>query len=221
MLYSLIGKKVGMTQIYDGDNDLLSVTVIEAGPCCVVQVKTTDSDGYNAIQIGFGDKKVKHLSNGLRGHFEKSGVSPAVSLGEVLCAEAPEHKVGDVLTVGGFTEGQTVDIVSTTKGRGFQGVVKRHGFKGGPASHGSGFHRRGGSFGQCQWPGRVDKGRKMPGRMGGRRRTVQNLEVVKVLEDKNILLIKGSVPGFRGARLLVRSAKKARKTVAGEKAQKS
>ncbi len=209
-----------MTQIYDGDNALLSVTVIEAGPCSVVQVKTTDSDGYNAIQIGLGDRKEKHLSNGLRGHFKKSGVSPAIFLGEVRCAEAPEHKVGDVLTVGGFSEGQTVDIFSATKGRGFQGVVKRHGFSGGPSSHGSGFHRRGGSFGQCQWPGRVDRGRKMPGRMGGRRRTVQNLEVVKVLEDKNILLIKGSVPGARGARLLVRSAKKSR-TVAAEKAQKS
>ncbi len=210
-----------MTQIYDGNNTLVAVTVIEAGPCRVVQVKTTDSDGYNAIQIGFGDRKEKHLSNGLRGHFKKSGVSPAVSLGELRCAEAPEYQVGDVFTVGGFTEGQTVDIVGATKGRGFQGVVKRHGFSGGPSSHGSGFHRRGGSFGQCQWPGRVDKGRKMPGRMGGWRRTVQNLQVVKVLEDKNILLIKGSVPGARGTRLLVRSAKKGGKTNAGKKAQKS
>ncbi len=210
-----------MTQIYDGDNTLVAVTVIEAGPCRVVQVKTTDSDGYNAIQIGLGDRKAKHLSNGLRGHFEKSGVSPAAVLGEVRCAEAPEHQVGDVLTVGGFAEGQTVDIVGVTKGRGFQGVVKRHGFSGGPSSHGSGFHRRGGSFGQCQWPGRVDRGRKMPGRMGASRRTVQNLKVVKVLEDKNILLIKGSVPGARGTGLLVRAAKKGGKTAAGQNAQKS
>ena len=211
-----------MTHVYDGDNILVAVTVIEAGPCRVIQVKTTDSDGYNAIQIGVGDRKEKHLSNGLRGHFKKSGVSPAVSLREVRCVKAPEHKVGDVFTVGGFAEGQTVDVIGLTKGRGFQGVVKRHGFSGGPASHGSGFHRRGGSFGQCQWPGRVDRGRKMPGRMGGWKRTVQNLKVVKVLEDKNIILIKGSVPGARGMQLLVRAAKKAKgRNTAGQEAQKS
>ena len=211
MLYSLIGKKIGMTQIYDGDNTLVSVTVIEAGPCSVIQVKTTDSDGYNAIQIGFGNRRAKRIDNGLLGHLDKAGAAPLSFLGEVSCKEAPEQKVGDVLTVAGFTEGQKVDIVGSTKGRGFQGVVRRFGFKGGPASHGSTFHRRGGSFGQCQWPGRVDKGRKMPGHMGAVQRTVQNLKVVKILEDKNILLVKGSVSGAMGTRLLVRSSKKGAK----------
>jgi large subunit ribosomal protein L3 len=212
MLYTLIGKKLGMTQIYDGNNSLIPVTVVEAGPCCVVQVKTEESDGYNAIQIGFGTRKASRLSNAQRGHFKRARVDPARRLREVRFAGKPDTKVGEVFTIEGFFEGQKVDVIGLTKGRGFQGVVRRFGFSGGPASHGSMMHRRGGSYGQCQWPGEVYKGRKMPGRMGGGRRTVQNLSVVKVLSDKNLILLRGSVPGAEGSELILRAAKKARKT---------
>ena len=212
MLYTLIGKKLGMTQVYDGNNSLIPVTVVEAGPCCVVQVKTEESDGYNAIQIGFGTRKASRLSNAQRGHFKRARVDPARRLREVRFAGKPDTKAGEVFTVEGFSEGQKVDVIGLTKGRGFQGVVRRFGFSGGPASHGSMMHRRGGSYGQCQWPGEVYKGRKMPGRMGGGRRTVQNLSVVKVLSDKNLILLRGSVPGAEGSELILRAAKKARKT---------
>jgi len=212
MLYTLIGKKLGMTQIYDGNNSLIPVTVVEAGPCCVAQVKTEESDGYNAIQIGFGTRKASRLSNAQRGHFKRARVDPARRLREVRFAGKPDTKVGEVFTIEGFFEGQKVDVIGLTKGRGFQGVVRRFGFSGGPASHGSMMHRRGGSYGQCQWPGEVYKGRKMPGRMGGGRRTVQNLSVVKVLSDKNLILLRGSVPGAEGSELILRAAKKARKT---------
>ena len=166
MNYTLIGKKVGMTQVYDGENRLLPVTVVEAGPCYVTHVKTTDSDGYNAIQIGYGSKKTKRISKSDRGHFKKSGVDPKAKLREVRCNETSEYKVGDVLTVSGFEVGQIVDIVGVTKGKGFQGVVRRYNFSGGNATHGSMSHRRGGSYGQCQWPGRVYKGRKNAGAHG-------------------------------------------------------
>lgn len=212
MLYTLLGKKVGMTQVYDGDNTLVPVTVIEAGPCSVTQVKTTETDGYNAVQIGYGRRKPSRLSKPQAGHFKKAGVDPAQRLKEVRCNGAPEQQAGDVLTVSGFSEGQKVDIIGVTKGRGFQGVVKRWGFSGGPASHGSMTHRRGGSYGQCQWPGEVYKGRKMPGHMGATQRTVQNLKVVKVIEDKNIILVKGSIPGANGSQVMVRSAKKVKKS---------
>ncbi len=212
MLYTLIGKKLGMTQIYEGEDTLVPVTVIEAGPCQVLQVKTLNRDGYNAVQIGYGRKKDNRLIKAEKGLYKKLKVDPAERLREVRCDEEPEYDEGQVLTVTGFDEGQKVDIVGVSKGKGFQGVVKRWGFKGGPRSHGSMFHRRGGSFGQSQWPGEVYKGRKMPGRMGHTRRTVQNLKVVRIMEEKNILLVKGSVPGANGSQVLVRTAKKSRKS---------
>ena len=212
MNFTLIGKKVGMTQIFDENNSLVPVTVIEAGPCAITQVKTTQSDNYNAVQIGFGPKKRYRSSKAMLGHFKKSGTAPFARLTEVRCQGEPEWKAGQVLTVAGFKGVPKVDVMAITKGQGFQGVVKRWGFSGGPASHGSMMHRRGGSYGQCQWPGKVYKGRKMPGHMGAVRRTVQNLKIVKVLEDKNLLLLKGSVPGANGAYILVRAAKKIRKT---------
>ncbi len=208
MIYTLIGKKVGMTQVYDGENRLLPVTVVEAGPCYVAQVKTSDTDGYNAIQIGYGSKRAKRITKSEAGHFKKAGVEAKATLREVRCPESTEYKVGDVLTVSGFEEGQKVDIVGVTKGKGFQGVMKRYNFGGGPDSHGSMTHRRGGSYGQCQWPGRVYKGRKMPGHMGHVRRTVQNLQVVRIIEDKNVILLKGSLPGANGSQILIRTAKK-------------
>jgi large subunit ribosomal protein L3 len=210
MNYTLIGKKIGMTQVYDEDRNLIPVTVIEAGPCPVVQVKTEETDGYDAVQIGFGSKKKKNVAKAQQARFEKAGVEPTAVLREVR-GKSEDIKVGETLTVSGFKEVAKVDIIGTTKGRGFQGVMKRWNFAGGPASHGSMFHRRGGSYGMCQWPGHVIKGKKMPGHMGDKQRTVQNLKVVKVIEDKNLILIKGSVPGANGTNVIVRSAIKTKK----------
>ena len=195
-----------MTQVFDDASRLIPVTVIEAGPCPVIQVKSAEKDGYDAIQIGFRAQKEHRLSKGELGHLQKAGVDAVAELSEFRIDGESEVKAGDVLTVERFKEGQKVDVIGTSKGRGFQGVVKRHGFAGGPASHGSMFHRRGGSYGFCQWPGHVIKGKKMPGRMGGDQRTVQNLEIVKVIAEDNLILIRGSIPGSRGGLVTVRTA---------------
>ena len=208
MNVALLGKKIGMTQVFDDANRLVPVTVIEAGPCPVTQVKSTEKDGYDAVQIGYRPQKEHRLSKAALGHFKKAGVEPVAELQEFRTNGDNELSVGDILTVEKFEEGQKIDVIGTSKGRGFQGVVKRHGFSGGPASHGSMFHRRGGSYGMCQWPGHVIKGKKMPGHMGDARRTVQNLQVVKVVAEKNLILIKGSVPGSRGSLVTVRTAVK-------------
>jgi large subunit ribosomal protein L3 len=210
MSTTLIGKKVGMTQIYMDSGELVPVTVIEAGPCPVVQVKRADTDGYNAIQIGFGSKKEKNTSKGALGHFKKAGTSALRHLREIRLDSEPQEEAGSTLSVDIFDGEEKVDVIGTTKGRGFQGVVKRWNFAGGPASHGSMFHRRGGSYGMCQWPGKVIKGKKMPGHFGTDRRTVQNLKVVKILPEKNLILVKGSVPGATGSTILVRKAIKKR-----------
>ena len=208
MLYTLLGTKIGMTKVFDSEGRSIPVTVIKTGPCPVVQIKTEGRDGYSCLQIGYGEVKAGNVSKSERGHTIKAKVDPLRRLKEIRFEGESEYGVGDVLTASGFSEGETVDVVGVSKGQGFQGVVKRFGFKGGPASHGSMFHRRGGSYGQCQWPGEVHKGRKMPGRMGGIGRTVQNLEVIKILENRNIILVKGSVPGPNGGEVLVRRAKK-------------
>ena len=197
-----------MTQVFNDENRLIPVTVIEAGPCPVIQIKSAEKDGYDSIQIGFRAQKEHRLSKAELGHLEKAEVAPVAELSEFRTNGETDIKVGDVLTVEHFKAGQKIDVIGTSKGRGFQGVVKRHGFAGGPASHGSMFHRRGGSYGFCQWPGHVIKGKKMPGRMGGNQRTVQNLEVVKVIAEKNLILIKGSIPGSRGGLVTVRTAVK-------------
>lgn len=208
MNVTLLGKKIGMTQVFDEQNRLVPVTVIEAGPCPVTQVKSDETDGYNAIQIGFRPQKEHRLSKAALGHFKKAGVAPVSELREFRTAADTGLNLGDVLTVERFKAGQKIDVIGTSKGRGFQGVVKRYGFAGGPASHGSMFHRRGGSYGMCQWPGHVIKGKKMPGHMGDVQRTVQNLQVVKVIADKNLILVKGSIPGSRGSLVTVRTAVK-------------
>ncbi len=210
MKTTLLGKKIGMTQVFDENNRLVPVTVIEAGPCPVTQVKTSEKDGYSAVQIGFRAQKEHRLSKAALGHFKKAGVEPLAELREFRVENEGELNVGDVLTVEKFEAGQKIDVIGTSKGRGFQGVVKRYGFAGGPASHGSMFHRRGGSYGMCQWPGHVIKGKKMPGHMGDVQRTVQNLTVVKVLADKNLILVKGSIPGSRGSLVSVRTAVKSK-----------
>ena len=207
----IIGKKLGMTQVYDGANTLVPVTVIEAGPCPVTQIKTAQSDGYEAVQIGFGAQKTQRISKPELGHLKKAGAEPLRKLAEFRVENASEFKLGDVITVAKFSEGQMVDIIGTTKGRGFQGVMKRYNFDGQPQTHGHMMHRRPGSVGCRQTPGHVYKGRKMPGHMGQVRRTTQNHPIVKILEDKNILLIKGSIPGAKGDIVIVRPAKKAKK----------
>lgn len=213
MIQTLLGKKLGMTQIYDEDHVLVPVTVVEAGPCPVVQVKTAKTDGYSAVQIGFGKDKEKHLSKGKHGHLKKAGVDLVRRLTEVRFDADPDCQPGDVVTVEAFAEGQMVDVVGVTKGKGFQGVVKRFRVAGGPASHGSMFHRRIGSIGMRQTPGRVFKNQKMPGHMGSKRRTVQNLRIVKIDAEKNILLVRGAIPGANGGAVLIRAAIK-RKTQA-------
>lgn len=213
MITTLLGKKVGMTRVYDAQNVLVPVTVVEAGPCPVVQVKTTETDGYNAVQIAFNEKREKLLSQAELGHLKKNGSAKAYArLAEVRLKAAPTVKSGDVVTVAAFAEGAFVDVIGTTKGKGFQGVIKRHGMAGGPAAHGSMFHRRVGSIGMRMTPGRTLPGQRMPGHMGNKQRTVQNLQIVKVLPEKNVLLIRGGIPGANGSDVVIRaSIKKAAK----------
>ena len=207
MISSLLGKKLGMTQVYDAQNVLVPVTVVEAGPCAVVQVKTTATDGYNAVQIGFSSKKSKNTSAAEKQHAGKAGLADAPRvLSEVRLTDAPTLKVGDIVNVSTFTEGQLVDVIGITKGKGFQGVVKRYRVAGGPATHGSMFHRRIGSVGMRQTPGRVWKNQAMPGHMGQLQRTMQNLRVVKIVAEKNLILVKGAIPGANGDDVIVRSA---------------
>lgn len=209
MITSLLGKKLGMTQVYDADNVLVPVTVVEAGPCSVLQVKTVESDGYNAVQIGFAAKKTKNTSRAELNHAKKAGLESAPRvLSEVRLPDAPTHKIGEVVTVETFKEGQFVDVIGVSKGKGFAGVVKRFRVGGGPAAHGSMFHRRIGSVGMRQTPGRVWKNQKMPGHMGSERRTVQNLRVVKIIADRNLILVKGAIPGANGDDVVVRLASK-------------
>ncbi len=205
---SLIGKKLGMTQIFDDEGHRVTVTVIEAGPCSVIQRKTTQTDGYEAIQIGFGPQKEQRVTKPLAGQFKKAGVDTQRELREVRVDASDETKAGDTLTAAVFEETQFVDVLGTTKGKGFQGVVRRHGFSGGRASHGSHMHRRPGSIGMCTTPARVFKGKKMPGQMGNTNITVQNLKVVQVRADENLILLKGAVPGANGSTLVLREALK-------------
>jgi len=201
-----------MTQVFDSNNKAVPVTVVEAGPCPITQIKTIETDGYNAVQIGYQSKKTKRSSKAALGHAKKAGLEAAPRfVREVRCDEAPELSAGDVLDVTQFEEGQKIDVIGLTKGRGFQGVVKRFRVKGGPASHGSMFHRRIGSIGLCQWPGHVFKNQKMPGQMGQKQRTVQNLKIVKVDAEKNLLLVKGGIPGAIGDTVVVRAAIKTKK----------
>jgi len=207
MISSLLGKKIGMTQVYDAQNVLVPVTVVEAGPCAVVQVKTQAADGYNAVQLGFSAKKVKNTSKAELNHAKQAGLAQAPRvLGEVRLPVAPTAKVGDVVTVTVFAEGEFVDVIGISKGKGFQGVVKRFRVAGGPAAHGSMFHRRIGSIGMRQTPGRTWKNQRMPGHMGGERRTMQNLRVVKIIAEKNLILVRGAIPGANGDDVIVRTA---------------
>ena len=209
MKKGIIGKKLGMTQIFDEKGNVIPVTVIEAGPCVVAQVKTNETDGYDAIQLGFGDVKTKHINKPEMGHFAKSKLENKKHLREFRLEDISSYKVGDEIKADIYAVGEKVDIQGTSKGKGFQGVIKRHGQHRGPMGHGSMYHRRPGSMGACTTPGRVFKGKKLPGHMGSVTVTIQNLDVVAVDMDKNVILVKGSVPGAKGAILKIKSAVKA------------
>ena len=206
----LIGKKLGMTQIFDEQGKVIPVTVIEAGPCVVAQVKTVETDGYNAIQLGFGDVKESKINTPENGHFAKSKLTPKKHLREFRLDSVENINVGDELKADTFTAGDQLDIQGTSKGKGFQGVIKRHGQSRGPMGHGSMYHRRPGSMGPTSTPGRVFKGKKLPGHMGSQTITIQNLEVVRVDLDKNVILVKGSVPGAKGAILKLKTSVKSK-----------
>ena len=206
----LIGRKIGMTQIFDESGKVIPVTVIEAGPCAVTQVKTIETDGYQAIQLGFGDIKEKKLTKPVKGHFTKVNVTPKKHLREFRLDSVEGLTVGQELKADVFAAGDKLDIQGTSKGKGFQGVIKRHGQHRGPMGHGSMYHRRPGSMGPTSTPGRVFKGKKLPGHMGSQTISIQNLEVVRVDLDKNVILVKGSVPGAKGAILKLKSSVKSK-----------
>ncbi|MCE9538377.1 MAG: 50S ribosomal protein L3 [Bacteroidetes bacterium] len=196
----IIGKKVGMTSVFSANGKYMPCTVIEAGPCVVTQVKTLEKDGYTSVQLAYDEKKEKNTSSAMKGHFAKAGTTPKRKIVEFK-AFATEKNLGEAVTVDLFAEGDFVDIVGTSKGKGFQGVVKRHGFGGvGGTTHGQHDRLRApGSLGASSWPSRVFKGMRMGGRMGGDRVTIQNLEVIKVIAEKNLIIIKGSIAGAKGS----------------------
>lgn len=206
MTSGILGKKLGMTQVFDAEGKVIPVTVIEAGPCTVVQRKTAGHDGYDAVQIGYGRKKAQRVGKPLLGHFQKAGKGAFGALKELRVTSDSALDVGQEIKVDIFHEGEFVDVTGQTKGRGFTGVVKRWGFKGGRATHGSMFHRAPGSIGASAWPSRVIKNMKMGGHYGDERVTVLNLKVVAVQPDKNILLVRGAVPGAKNSLVFVRRA---------------
>ena len=206
----LLGEKLGMTQVWDENNKVVPVTVVQAGPSVVTQVRTPDVDGYSAIQIAFGAIDPRKVNKPDAGHFAKAGVTPRRHIIEVRTPDASEYTLGQELTAGIFETGQVVDVVGTTKGKGFAGVMKRHGFHGLRASHGvKRAHRSAGSIGACATPGRVFKGKKMAGRMGGDRQTTQNLKVQAVDIERGLILIKGAIPGSKGGIVFIHTAAKA------------
>ena len=211
MKKGIIGKKIGMTQIFDEKGNVVPVTVIEATPNVVAQVKTVETDGYNSIQLGYEEVKDKHINKPEKAHFTKAGLAAKKRLRQFRVEDVENYKVGDEVKADIFEAGEKIDVQGTTKGKGFQGVIKRHGQHRGPMGHGSMYHRRPGSMGSTSTPGRVFKGKKLPGHMGRVTVTIQNLDVVRVDMDKNVILVKGSVPGAKGAILKIKSAVKASK----------
>ena len=215
MTKAILGEKLGMTQIFKEDL-VIPVTVLKAGPCVVTQVKVAERDGYEAIQLGYGDVKPDKVNQPMKGHFKKANSDPLRFLAEVPLSAA-DYKLGQKVKVDVFAEGDRTDVSGVSKGKGFSGVVKRWGFAGGPASHGARFHRSPGAIGACATPSRVFKGKKMPGRMGTDNVTVQNLLVVGVDLERDLLLLKGAVPGPRGSLLLIRESVKGKKKQSGKR----
>lgn len=212
MSKAILGKKLGMTQIFTEEGAVVPVTVVEASPNVVVRVKTVDTDGYNSIQIGYGDIKEKHLTKPVKGQFDKAGVKPVKYLRELRLDDTPEYTVGQTLAADIFASGDLVDVIGTSKGKGFAGTIERHGFHRGPMGHGSKSHREPGSFGPMTsgGGGKVVKGKKLPGQYGGNQATVLRLSVVKVDMDKNLILIKGGIPGAKGSLVMIRDTVKPR-----------
>ncbi len=209
MKKAIIGKKIGMTQIFDENGKVVPVTVIEAGPCMISQKKTTEKDGYDAVQMGFGDVSPKHVNKPLKGHFDKFDVAPKKVLKECRFEDTSSYNVGDVIKADVFENGEKVDVIGTSKGKGYAGVIKRWNFRRLKETHGSGpVVRKGGSIGACSDPSRVFKGKKMSGHLGAERVTVQNLKVAKVDVDNNLIAIKGAVPGPNGGIVLIRDSVK-------------
>ncbi|KON85811.1 50S ribosomal protein L3 [Sporosarcina globispora] len=208
MTKGILGRKIGMTQVFAENGDLIPVTVVEAAPNVVLQKKSVDTDGYEAIQLGFEDKRDKLSNKPEKGHVAKANTAPKRFVREFRGADLGQYEVGQEVKVDIFAEGETVDVTGISKGKGFQGAIKRHGQSRGPMAHGSRYHRRPGSMGPVA-PNRVFKGKLLPGRMGGEQITVQNLEIVKVDAERNLLLIKGNVPGARKALVKIKSAVKA------------
>lgn len=206
----LIGKKVGMTQVYDEKGILIPVTVIEAGPCTVVGVRTKEKDGYSAVQVGFGSKKAKNTSKTIIGNVKQAGLeqNPPALIKEFRTESDPAMEIGSQLKADIFAEGEFLDISGTSKGKGYAGVMKRHHFKGGRDGHGGGWHRKPGSIGCREIPGNILKGKRMPGQLGNTKTTVQNLRIVRVSADENLIFVRGAVPGPNGGTLLVKKAKK-------------
>lgn len=209
---AILGKKIGMTQIFDEEGLVIPVTVIEAGPCTVVQKKTIETDGYNAVKVGFEDIPERKLNKPERGLFSKINVSPKRYLKEFRFEDCDKFEVGQEIKVNDmFAAGDVVDVSGISKGKGFQGAIKRHGFSIGRKTHGSKYHRGAGSMGSATTPGRIFKGKKLPGHMGAERVTIQNLNVVRVDAERNLLLVKGSVPGPKGGLLIIKDAVKSSK----------
>ncbi len=212
MIKAIIGKKLGMTQVFAIDGKRIPVTVVEAGPCTVTQKKSEQTDGYNALQIGFGAKKAQRTNKPEMGHLKAAGKGSFSFLREVQADNIDDFNVGDEITCNTvFAAGDKIDVTGTSKGKGFQGVIKRWGFSGGRATHGSKFHRHGGAIGQSASPAKVFKGKKMAGQMGNERSTAQNLEVIEVRPEQNIILIKGAIPGSRNSLIMIQKAVKSAK----------
>ena len=211
MQKAILAKKLGMTQIFDETGKVIPVTVIEAGPNAVIQKKTVENDGYEAVQVGFVDLKEKKTNKPTKGHFAKAGVTPKKFIKEFRLDDVSALNVGDEIKADIFEAGEKVDVAGITKGKGYAGTIKRWGQHRGPMTHGSGYHRGPGSMGMCSDPGRVFKGKRLPGHMGVERVTIQNLAVVRVDAEKNIILIKGGVPGPKGGLLIVKNTVKGRK----------
>jgi len=206
-MLGIIGRKVGMTQVFNEKGDAIPATLIEAGPCPIIQVKTLEKDGYAAVQLGFGDKREKNLTKAVIGKFKKAGVPVRALLREFPIEDGAEYQAGQEIKVDQFEIGKNVDVVATSIGRGFQGTTKRHGFTGGKATHGVTTHRQPGSIGASAFPSRVIKGKRLPGRMGGKRVTMKNLQVVAVDPEQSLLVVRGSIPGPVRGFVLVRPAR--------------
>ena len=211
MKKGILAIKVGMTQIFNENGELVPVTVLQAGPCAVTQVKTVDNDGYDAVQVGFVDKRNKLVNKPQKGHFEKAGVSYKRYVREFRFENAAEYKLADEIKADIFADGDRVDVTAISKGKGFQGAIKRHGQSRGPMAHGSKYHRHAGSNGACSDPSRVFKGKRMPGHMGSVQVTVQNLDVVRVDAENNVILVKGAVPGPKKSLVTLKETVKAEK----------